>query len=301
MQKRPIQSNGTGRTKKSHNQPQQKKNKIELPLPRHLVARAAKIIAIAAYPVDSELREGGPAHKFSQAMLAWMFRAAKANGKIDRLPDCVAALKVQQMKNRFSAGIGRLHYRIVSYRTMLDALLIATEKDHLADGVIPGFTVRYSEDFDRVQIQFQPHTESILPAMWKSARGRAMPQTEKATEFPTGAPGSASSSLKAAVLRHRKAFKSGSRDPDLFYINVYNRYLKILFPVFPIISVLEEAMREVVMENQKRAKSPVQSLLLQPKWAEGAPEQIRKRIPSAIQFMRRLGIEMSSSRLIHLK
>lgn len=271
---------------------------IVLPALNNLVARAAKIIAIAAYPRDAELAKGGPANKFSDAMLAWMFRGAKALNKIQHLPPWIADIKTQQMKNRFGAGVYRLHYRLTSYLALLDAEMAEIERQHLRDGVIPGFTVRYSEDFSRIGITFQSYTEQILPELWRSAR-RGGDASRKKDIFPSATPGAISSSLQAAILRHRKAFHATYGDSDVVYRNIYNRHMKPTFPVFHIMEVLHGAMKMSVRPNEERVKDPIQRLLLNPVWADEAPAIIAKRASWAVHRLRMLKIPICDCRLVH--
>jgi hypothetical protein len=271
---------------------------IVLPLPSHLVARAAKIIAVVAYPSDEELLPNASAQKFSDAMLAWMFRAAKARGKIGALPSWVSELKAQQMRGRISRGIQRLHYRLVSYLTIVEAATVAVENDQIADGVIPGFTLRWSEDFSQFSIVLQSHTEKMLPDLWRSARTAVTPDRKAAPEISTI--GSLSPSLRASILRHRKAFKAGAGDPNIECQNIYNRHLRTLFPVHHIMSVLYGAVLRIQKNDERAQADPIQMLLRRPEWATNAPNEIAERLPLSIWKLRSLGIPICNCRMVHL-
>jgi hypothetical protein len=274
--------------------------RISLPLPNNLVARAAKIMAVAAYPKDRELNQEGPAHEFSQAMLAWMFRGAKALGKINQLPPWVAAIKTQQMNGRFNRGCRRLHYRLISFLTFQEAIASVGENQNVRGGMIPGFTIRSSEDFSQWAITFQPHTEAMIPDLWQAAKSgqKARGTRRDRGGFPTSMPGTLRSSFRAAILRHRKAFGVGSGDPDLDYKNIYNRHLRLLFPVLPIMSVLHSEFLRV--KRDRPNVNLAEALLMAPEWAESAPSRIRERAPVSILQMRLLKIPVCDCRLICL-
>jgi len=269
-----------------------------MPAPDNLVARAAKLIAVAAYPKDRELADGGAAHHFFNAMMAQMFRAAKASQRIDQLPSWVSDIKIQQMRNRIRAGSHRLHFRLVSYLTILDAETISVEHDHLADNIIPGFTVRQSEDFRSVSISLRIPLEAV-PNEWKG-EPRLRPDRRRAEEFPPADPGCLSPSLKAAILRHRKPFHASSGDPDTVYTNIYNRHVRPTFPVVHIMSVLHDAMRAATKPGEREVIDIIPRLLFDPRWAESAPKKIADRSAMAVRGLRGLGIPFCECRLVDI-
>jgi hypothetical protein len=278
--------------------PRNEARRIVMPAPDNLVARAAKLIAVAAYPKDRELDVGGAAHHFFNAMMAQMFRAAKASQRIDQLPTWVSDIKTQQMRNRIRSGSYRLHFRLMSYLTILDAETISVEHDHLADNIIPGFTVRQSEDFRSVNISLRIPLETISNE-WKDEQRRS-PERRQTEEFPSAEPGFLSPSLKAAILRHRKPFHASSGDADTVYTNIYNRHVRPTFPVVHIMSVLHDAMRAATKPGEREVRDIIPRLLLNPHWAESAPDKIADRSAMAVRGLRGLGIPFCECRLVDI-
>ena len=282
--------------------PKQEAKKIILPLPSNSVSRAAKIIAVAAYPREAELRQNGPGHNFYLSMMAWMYRGAKVRGKIGRLPKWAAKIKWQQVRNRCAAGERRLIFQFLSYLTISEASLIAIEKDHLKRGVIPGFTIRYSEDFGHIAIVFQSHTEEMLPQMWASAKRQSSSRVsdKKKIRFPNLRPGSIPASLRSAIMRHRKSFAVGAGDADIEYQNIYNRRIRVCFPVYHVVRILHRTLMKNPQNMSGPVANPVQQLLLSPGWAKDAPSEIASGAKWAVHTLRELDIPICECRLIGL-
>ena len=84
---------------------------------------AAKMLALLAYPARLEQKFNGPAHKFAVALIATAFRLAKARKRVHRLPDYVARLKPQTMRNTIKKGERRLDYRFAAIQVIFEAAL----------------------------------------------------------------------------------------------------------------------------------------------------------------------------------
>jgi len=266
-----------------------------------LLFDAAKIIAIAAYPMAKDLRPNRPAHSFSRALIAWMFRTARKRSYIGRLPKWVTEFKAQQMNGRIRAGISRIDYRLKGYLTFMDVENLQSEEEQMKAGIMPGITMRSSEDFSRMQISIRVDAHQLPPAWKVSMTKKSSPTRAKEIDAFKSKSRVIQSSFRSVISRHRKAFGRGSGDLESDYKNIYNRYIRTIFPVLHIMPTLHEAMIEIRARNQGRKISEVLLLLLQPEWAKEAPAKIAKSENLAILRVRNLGFPFCSCRLIRLR
>ena len=194
------------------------------------VIAAAQALALLAYLVPKEQIYDGPAHKFSGAILADLFRSSTSLGQREALPTWVSAIKPEAMRGRMRRGLVRLSHTFAALQTILEAVSLAEDKRARLAGERQTFSIRSSSNFSSrvitIPIQDTPHGPLLAGAV----------------------PDVRASSLRSAIVAHREAFGKGYGDEQEEYVNIYNRHVRPVFHVLALAMVVWESlmMSEVV-------------------------------------------------------
>ena len=245
---------------------------------------ASQALALVAYPLEKDRKEGGPAHKLSMAFLSDMARYSKKLGDMTQLPSWAATVKVSAMRSRILAGRKRLSRAYSVLQIIYEALDREEEKKAAAAGERRTFSLRSSPDFGRMTISI-PFENTSTPG----------------TIRLTGAvPEAPNTFLKTSIISHREAFRMGSGDEEQDYVNIQNRYVAPLRPLFPILMTIWDALMSKAQQAHERKLLADEILLLQPEWATGLPGKIYHRQGQAIWMLRKLGVPLCACRMLEI-
>lgn len=256
------------------------------PIQRNRLIDAAQALALLAYPEPGERHEGGPAHKFSMALLADCFRISRTDGYIEKLPRWAREMKPESMRNKIKQGRRRLAYRYAAIQTIFAAGdRVENKRAHKA-AELRAFTFALSPDFSRLDVSIPYKHEQTLAGSKYRLTG----------SIPSASQGS----LRSAIIYHRPAFGKGAGIENSEYIQVLNRYVKPLFPILNLALVVWEASLSKAEEATRRHLHITDVMMLQPEWADGIDKKVRDNESYAIYMLRHLGIETCSCRMLKL-
>ena len=261
-----------------------------IPSSQNAVANAAKAIAICAYPQLDQLRLGGKAHKYANALLAYMFRVSQWVGDLQELPSWVHEVKAKSMRVRLSTGHDRLIRSFVVRDLISSALTIKTQNYAAKRGELSTFTIQYSADLKGVKIE--------IPVK----------QTEVGVLLTGKVLSKSRNSLRDAVKRHKAALlpfaglspRIEGLDDEGFYQNSLNRIIRPTLQVSHILQIVWEAANRYRKESNERGLPIDQILMRKATWAEDIYERANQNAPIAILNMRELGISTCNCKLVHL-
>lgn len=263
---------------------------IKIPSSRNALANAAKAIAICAYPQRSQLKSGAKAHKYAQALLAYMFRVSQWVGELEQLPPWAAELKAEHMRERLATGHDRLIRSFVIRDLISSALTIKLQNDAAVRGDHSTFLLQYSSDLKNVKIE--------IPLKKEEGGYRLIGK----------APSKQRASLREAVTRHKQALmpfagispRIEGLDDEYFYQNALNRFIKPTLQISHILQVVWEAATKYRREAEQR-KLPIDQILMRKAtWAENIDVRAAQVAATAIFNMRELGINSCSCKLVHI-
>lgn len=263
---------------------------IVIPSSQSAVANAAKAIAICAYPQPTQLRIGGKAHKYAQALLAYIFRASQWVGELKHLPSWTKEIKAEAMWDRLSTGHERLIRSFVVRDLISSALAIQTQNYAAERGELSTFTIQYSADLKSVKIK--------IPVK----------QTETGVMLTGKILSKSRNSLREAVKRHRAALlpfagpspRIEGLDDEGFYQNSLNRLIRPTLQVSHIHQIVWEAANRYRKESDERSLPIDQILMRKANWADDMYRKANQNELTAILNMRELGIAGCSCKLVHL-
>ena len=256
------------------------------PIQRNPLIDAAQALALLAYPEPDERHEGGPAHKFSMALLADCFRISKTEGYIEKLPRLAREMKPESMRNKIRQGRRRLAYRYAAIQAIFAAGdRVENKRAHKA-AEVHTFTTALSPDFSQLTVSM-PYKSEQTPA-------------GKKYRLTGSIPGATQGSLRSAIIYHRPAFGKGAGIENIEYIQILNRYVKPLFPILNLALVVWEASVSKAEEATRRRLHITDVMMFQPGWAEGIDKKVRDSESSAIYMLRHLGIASCSCRMLKL-
>src|SRR5262249_38925370 len=161
---------------------------------------------------------------------------------------------------------------------------IEGENERAKSGTKQTFSMTFSPDFSRMEL--------TIP----------IGETSDGKHYPlVGAvPVEQRSSLRAAILRHRRAFGVGSGDENADYMNIRTRVLAPLFPLLSLAMVVQESFVAKAREAEERKLTRDEILLFQPEWAHNLSEKVYERQGQAIWFLRKLGRPICSCRMLQI-
>lgn len=264
---------------------------IIIPSSTRAVVNAAKAMAICAYPQTDKLGNGGKAHKYFEALMAYAFRAAKWTGRIDRLPRSATKLKIERMWDRLGSGNRNL-LRSFLIRDLIHSVIFAkTQNEKSKRGELSTFTLSFSPDLHNFVIK--------IPIDRDEAGNHILCGEVPAYER---------SSLRAAIRKHSPALsyfagpspRIEGPDEELFYQNTLNRYVRPTLQALHILQVVWEAAIKFREEAIERGLPIDQILIRKADWAKDLHARTLGYERIAIFDMRELGIPSCSCRLVHI-
>ncbi len=262
---------------------------IVIPSSINAVENAAKAIAICAYPQTSQLRIGGKAHKYANALVAYMFRVSQWVGELDELPPLARKIKAEWMWDRLETGHENLMRSFVIRDLISSALNIKTQNDAAARGERTTFSLQYSADLQSVKIEIPVQSrDGKLQLVGK------MPSKSRA-------------SLREAVKKHKIALlpfagvspRIEGLDEEYFYQNTLNRFIRPTLQTGHILQIVWEAATKFRNEGAKR-KLPIDQILMRKAvWADNIQRRAADNAGVAILNMRELGVGACACKLVH--
>jgi hypothetical protein len=243
---------------------------------------AAQALALVSYPAPQDQKSGKAAQKYSEALVADMCRLSKAHGGLASLPNWVADLKPAVMRSRLRRGSVRLSYAFAALQTVFEAERLESEKEAASKGQRRTFSIRSSPDFGRLSIQ--------------------IPIREQKGQFELvgSVPDIQRSSLRAAIIAHREAFGKGRGDAQEEYVNISNRYMRPIVPVFPLLMVVWESLLAKASEASERKLSAWDILMRQPEWADNLVHKVQERQGQAIWLMHKVGLHVCACSMLEV-
>lgn len=265
-------------------------NEIAIPSSHNAVINAAKAIAICAYPQTTQLRPGGKAHKYANALLAYMYRVSRWVGKLDELPPLARSIKTELMWDRLRTGHENLMRSFVIRDLISSALNIKARNDAVDRGEKITFSLQYSPDLQTVKIE--------IPVQ----------RTEAGLYLPGKTPSKNRASLREAVKNHKIALlpftgvspRIEGTDDEYFYQNTLNRFIRPTLQTSHILQVVWEAATKFREEFAERKLPMDQILMRKAIWATDIHARSIKNAGTAIFNMHELGISACSCKLVHL-
>jgi hypothetical protein len=256
----------------------------------HPALNAATAIALCAYPQSNQLNFNGKAHRYQQALLAYIIRASQWVGELDQLPVWVHELKTNSMWKRLATG-HRFLMRSFVVRDLVYAALLDRAQNNFAErNERSTFSISFTPDLRKLtfQLPFQVISDGFTLC------GK-IPERQKV-------------SLRSSIRRYRPAlaeFEGPSpsiegSDEELFYQNTLTRLVKPTLLVAHILQVVWEAASRFSDESRERGLPIDQVLMRKAVWAEDLAAKAASRAATAIFDMRELGIPACSCKLIHL-
>jgi len=257
------------------------KDRYVIPSSHNSLVNAARAIAVAAYPSPKNHLKGGKAQRYSAALLAYIFRVSKLQGRIEVLPEWVANFRHSSMLDILSSGLRNLSRSFTIREIIHSALIMKEQNDRKLRGEKATFTLGYRPDLSAVdlEIPLEQTVEGYVLA------GK-IPDTELA-------------SLRAAILHHRPALARFSgpattidgRDEEYDYQNAYNRHVRPALFAQHIVQVVWEAAGEFLDESIEREISIDQILMRKAEWARDIHTTTNKYLAGQIFMARNLGVK----------
>ncbi len=245
---------------------------------------AAQAVSLVAYPLANEQKPNGPAFRFCGALLADLTRLAKTRKKIQKLPTWAAELKIGSMCSRIARGRSRLNHSFSALQTIHEALTRGEDNRAAKAGEIRTFTIRSSPDFSHMTL-----TMPIEPVA-----------QEGAIRLVGSIPEETKSSLRAAIIYHRRAFGKGAGDEQGEYVNIRNRYVAPVFSVIALGMVVREELLSKAEAALKTGQDPIDLLLFEPEWATNLVAKVHERQGMAIWMLHRVGIRICACQMPEL-
>jgi len=234
----------------------------------HAVLAAARVLAICAYPSVRNLKTNGMAHRYAEALVAYMFRGAKASKRIDRYPEAGRLLKSAAMWSRLQTGHRRLVTNLRACLTIESAANFRRERDDFLAGKISGISIIQSRDFLNLEIRI---------GALENHRVR--------------------SSIKGSLEYHGFI---GAGDRDEAYKNIHRDVIRPTERVMHIAIAVINAARKID-NDAKKLRIPFELILMRrPDWALDIVEQTEANIPLALHTLKRLGVSIPDKELIRL-
>lgn len=256
----------------------------------HPTLNAATALAICAYPQSHQLSFNGKAHRYQQALLAYIVRASQWAGQLDQLPAWVHEIKTNRMWERLATG-HRCLMRSFVVRDLVYATLFDKAQNKLAGrDERSTFSASFAPDLAKLILQFP--FQMTLSGYTLCGK---IPEKRKG-------------SLRSAIRRYRPAlaeFEGPSpriegSDEELFYQNTLTRLVKPTLRAAHILQVVWEAAIRFSDESSQRGLPIDQILTRKAVWAENLAEAAASRAAMAIFEMRELGFPGCSCKLIQL-
>lgn len=251
---------------------------------------AAIAIAICAYPQTKNLSRGGKAHKYAQALMAYMFRVSQWIGETERLPSWVAEIKIERMWATLCTGHHNLLRSFVVRDLISAALITKMQSNTAAKDDLSTFAIGFSPDLKSIKID--------IP----------LEETPNGYRLCGKTPPGGRASLRAAIGKHRDAFaefigispRVEGPDEEYFYQNTLTRFVKPTLQSYHILQVVWEAANEYERESEERRLPIDQILMRKAVWANDIHLTAESHADWAIFYMREFGIPSCSCKLIHI-
>lgn len=264
---------------------------MTFPTSIHHAVNAATAIAICAYPEPRKLKWNGKAHKYQQALLAYIVRASQWTGYLDHLPPWVHELKTDRMWNRLATGHQNLARSFVVRDLINAALIEKIQNDRANRGELSTFEISFSNDLRLFNIE--------IPIQETSAGDLLIGKTTRNT---------GRTSLRSVIKKYRPAlaeFEGPSprvegNDEEYYYQNMLTRFVKPTLQTFHILQVVSDAANQYQDEAKERRLPIDQILMRKGEWATDLYEKVGRCTGMAIFEMRELGIPSCSCKLIQL-
>lgn len=265
----------------------------ELRFPTSTIAalNASMAIAISAYPQRQQLKRNGKAHRYQQALAAYILRASHREKHLKELPSWVHELRTDKMWNRLESG-NRCLLRSFLIRDLISAAMIEKSQSERAKlGQPSTFSISFSPDLHKgiISIPIKQVNETHVMLI-------GGPTEDKYA------------SLRSAIKAHRAALSEfegpspriDGSDEESFYQNTLTRYVKPVLRSSHILQVVWEAFIRHRAEAIERRLPIDQILMRKPDWASNLSERTANYAGTMIFFMRDLGIPSCSCSLLHL-
>jgi hypothetical protein len=253
------------------------------------VLNAATAIAICAYPQSEKLKWNGKAHRYQQALLAYIARASQWTGHLAQLPPWVHELKTDRMWERLATGNRNLMRSFV-VRDMITAAILAKSQSEWAEkGEYSTFEISFAQDLRTATIQF--------------------PVKISGGYVPSGKiPEKRWSSLRSAIKHFRPAladFEGPSprvegNDEEYYYQNTLTRYVRPTLQASHILQVVWESATQFQKESIERRLPIDQILMRKGDRASDLEKKVAAHAGMAIFVMKDLGVPSCSCKLIQL-
>jgi hypothetical protein len=125
-------------------------------------------------------------------------------------------------------------------------------------------------------------------------------EVDNGLSFGGVVPEVSSASLRAAIISHREAFGKGRGDPQEEYVNIYNRQIRPVLPLFSLLLAVWQAYMSKAIEAHERKLGPLDILTLQPEWAERLDTSVQAHQGRAIWMLRNIRIPICSCRMLEI-
>ena len=254
------------------------------------VLNAATAIAICAYPQPEKLKRNGKAHKYQQALLAYITRASQWTGHLAQLPPWVHELKTDRMWERLAMGHRNLARSFVIRELITAAMIEKSQSDAAERGELSAHEISFSPNLRKMNIQFQMKDGPDGPVLTGKVPKRDW------------------SSLRRAIKKFRPALSEfegpsprieGS-DEEYYYQNTLTRFVKPTLQTSHILQVVWEAATKYHEESIERRLPIDQILMRKGDWAAGLDKKAAASAGMAVFVMRDLGIPSCSCKLTQL-
>lgn len=235
-------------------------------------------------------KKGGKAEKYADALLAYMVRVARWNGKVDHLYDWARDIKAEDMRERLRAG----HRQMIRHLCVREILTSALSNRVLTrsfreNGAI-AFQIKYAPDLSTMTFQFTTR------------------RTDEGLMLGGGPPEPQLKSLREAIRYHAPALmkfeglspRPEGTDEEARYQNAMNRLVRPALRTWHIRQIAWEAATELAQESRER-KIPIDQMLMRkPEWAKEIHLTSERCIPMLLRIIQQLGISIRPAELVRL-
>lgn len=266
------------------------RKEIVIPSSLNPLANAAKAIAISAYPQRESLKRGGKAHKYFEALIAYVFRVSQWTGGTKKLPSHVIELKIERMWARLRTGHKNLLRSFAVRDLIASALINKVQHEAARRGQRSAFTMDFSPDLRTTTFTF------------------SIKETDQGTLLVGEIPPDGPDSLRSAINAYRSALASFAGpspriegpDEEAFYQNTLTRFVRPTMQTAHIRQIVWEATNQYREESTER-KLPIDQILMRKAvWAADVHLNSEKKAWWAIRNMIELGLSSCSCSLVHI-
>lgn len=262
---------------------------IIIPSSENVIGNAAKAIAITAYPEPQQLRPDGKAHKYADALIAYLFRVSQLRGDIERLPPWVATLKFERMVDRLRTGNRCLLRALLTRNLILSVLLSRIQHSSHTSEERSLLSARFSDDLELMELSLFAQ------------------ETPKGFLLAGRVPEDAASSVRQAMIRHKTALQKfaapeRTKEPDEedFYRNMLKREVRPALRVAHITQLVWEAANKYRREYLEREIQLDQLLMRKAAWADDLYGRAKHYEPMAAQIILHIEPKTTSPTLVRI-